>query len=186
MTISPLFRKRGFEHACEEIIGRYRAPHRFDRRIQRKNRRWIIRCRIVVRDAAAERAHMAHGWIADHAGKFRKRRNDTLHIRRLRNRGMCRARADGDAGIVRADERQILQLRNVDEFCRTREPHFHRSDERLPARKQFRIRRLRETVRCILQRFGAVVGKWIWDHAASRFAACDMRLAASSMDETML
>ena len=57
----------------------------------------IIGCRIVVRDRAADRAHVAHLAVADAFGERRKRRDRALHVLRRRDFGMARHRADHDA-----------------------------------------------------------------------------------------
>ena len=64
VMISPCS-KRGREHALEEVIRLDRAPVRLDRRAERQHRGRIVGGRIVVGEAAADRAAMAHRLVAD-------------------------------------------------------------------------------------------------------------------------
>ena len=71
--------QRGGEQAGEEILRRERALVGVDGGAEGQHGGRIIGGGIVVGERAADGAHLAHGRIADHAGKRGERRDGLLH-----------------------------------------------------------------------------------------------------------
>jgi len=70
---------------------------------------------------------------------------------------VARHRADFDRVVADVDVSEVLDLADVDDVVRRREPVRHDDPERLVARHQLRVRQLRQQLRRLLGRLRTVV-----------------------------
>ena len=101
--------KHGREHPGKEIIGLDAALVGDDGGAEPKTGGGIVGGRIVVGDRTADRAHVAHCRIADHAGKLGEHRQRLLNDRRGMHVDVPRHRADGHRAAARLNSGQGLR-----------------------------------------------------------------------------
>ena len=90
--------------------------------------------RIVVAQAAHDRAHLPHDRIGDDARDVVNQRPSTLaDPRRALDRAVARDRAERERLVADAEVVQILQGVDVDEHGGARQPEAHRWNQALPA-----------------------------------------------------
>ena len=118
--------RRG-EHALEEVIGTVGSAISLDQGIKGEHGGRIIGGRIIVGEAAAQRAAVAHLRIADAGGKAGQARNGGGAGCDI---GMAGHRADPQAGPVAADAGKA-QRRQIDQRIGHAQPRFHRRNQRV-------------------------------------------------------
>ena len=132
--------QRRLIQALEEVIGGDAAAVGVDGRAQPQAGGGIAGGRVVVGQAAADGAAVAHLAVADAAGQVRQRGDGRGEVLRRGHRGVRRHRADADLAVSDGDAFQIGQCAEVDQRFGGSQAQLDRAEQGLPPRDQLGIR----------------------------------------------
>ena len=134
--------QRGRHDAGEELIRRNGAlPSRAGRDhagVERDQDGRQIGGRIGVRDVAADRAAIPDRRIADDRRRLRQRGSRVAQIRRCRQVGVRRERADADPIALSRDAAQLGDPADVDDGRRRRQPQLQQRQQAVAAGQELR------------------------------------------------
>src|SRR4029077_4337342 len=162
------------EPALEELPGGYDplaflgAQH--EARVDREHHRRHVRSRVRVGDAAAERAPIAHLHVADAFGDLGQDGEPLAQQLRLEDLTIGRERADPGPAAILCDPFELVQVADVDQPARLRQPELHHRDEAVAAGEDFGALIARERGEGVAQRRRAGVLEAGWDHWRPPFA----------------
>ena len=133
----------GREHVHEELP-RWDRPsppgaRRHDLRVEREDRRRIVRGGIGVGHAPADGAPVPHLHVADHGGNLGQQRALRLEHGAVLDGVVGRQRADRDLLAVGLDPVQPADPADVDDDLRLRQPELHDRKEAVPPGQELRI-----------------------------------------------
>jgi hypothetical protein len=111
---------------------------------ERERHQRDFRRRIGMRDRAADRAAPPRRRMPDPGKYFGEERQFGCDQRIVLRRGLPRGGADDDGIAVLSDIRQFRQAEDIDEPCRSRQPHRQQRHQRLTAGNDARVVVLRE------------------------------------------
>ena len=122
--------QRRLEQAGKEVRRLDLAGIGNDDSVERQKGGRIIRCRIVVGNRPADRAHMANMRIADMVGEIADCRTDSFQLRGRGNVEMRRRCPDPHGRAIDGNTLQIGNMPQIDEIARRSQPLLHRGDQR--------------------------------------------------------
>ena len=158
--------------------GIVRSPSRSARDelgVEREQDRGEVGGRVAVRDRAADRAAVAHLWVADERGGLSDQRAVLREHRIADELRVPGERADRDPVAVLADVAQLVEPADVDEQRRAREAQAQQGNERVPARQELRVLVAAEQRDRLVDRPGPLVLEGGGDHAPALAAAWTAR-----------
>ena len=163
-----VFRQRGYEGVLNEIGHRHGPPARrplYDRRAaQSRQHRSPVRRRVGVGQVAADRPPVPHRRVANAARRLRQQPVGLPHLRRRRNLGVGRQRADGNDIPADGYAPQTGNPANVNQQLRPRQPEPHQRNQAVAPRQQPRLRVLRQQLHGLRHGAGLAVFKLCCKH----------------------
>src|SRR5918995_1100256 len=115
------------------------GPANHGPRLQRgANRRQVLRC-VRLGERAADRAAVAHDWVGNHmlgVAEGREARRKQVGLQQLH---MARERADAELVVRLADVGELMEIVDVDQMLRVREPELHHRQQAVTAGDDSRL-----------------------------------------------
>src|SRR5258707_12236117 len=141
--------------------------------VQRKNRRWPICGWVGMDQASANRAAVAHLYVAKMRSRLRQQRTDTAQqIGRLnvvvRSHG-----ANADLSTFLADVREVLDLADIDQHGGLHQTQLHRWNQAMATGQDLGvIFVLSQELQGVIQTFRGNVIELCWDHGVLLCGPC--------------